>query len=392
MLKRSKWSLMLLVLVLGVALIAAGCGGQGSDKAASQANGGKEIKLGLIAPMQGDVKTFGESAKKGFDLALEQAGYKAGDFTIKPVYADDRNDATEAVNVATKLFTQDNVKLVVGSITSLTTVPISELANANKVVMISPTGTSDKITFDNNKLKEYVFRACYIDPFQGQIAAKFASENLKAKTAAILYDQANDYTIGLANNFKSVFEASGGKVIDMQTYSKSDVDFSAVLTNIAKKNPDVLYLPDYYQKVSLIGKQAREKGIKAPFLGGDGWDSTDLDFATMEGSYFTHHYFSGDTRPEVQDWVAKFKAKYNNEVPDFAATLAYDATNLMLNAIKTAGTDDPDKVREAMANTKDFPAVTGKLNYDEKNNPIKSAVILQVNKDGSYKYVDTVNP
>lgn len=386
------WKLLVLVAVLGLALIAAGCGGkqQAGQEQKPAASGEKVIKLGFIGPLTGDVKTFGESTKNGFLLAIEQAGGKVGDYKIEPVIADDRNDATEAVNVATKLITQDKVKAIVGTVTSKCTIPISKVANDNKVVLISPTATNPKVTVDEGKRKEYVFRACFIDPFQGTVAAKFALDKLKLKTAAVLYDQGNDYTIGLANYFKDAFEKGGGKVLAFEAYAQGDTDFSAVLTKIAGLNPDILYLPDYYQKVSLIGKQARGKGIKAVFMGGDGWDSKDLDYATMEGGYFTNHYSADDPRPEVKTWVEQYKAKYN-ETPDALATLAYDATKLLLNAIKTANSDDPAKIKDAMQATKDFSTVSGKVTFDKDGNPVKSAAILQV-KGGKQVYVDTVAP
>jgi branched-chain amino acid transport system substrate-binding protein len=382
----NKRILVLMILVLGLALVLAGCG---SDNKTT-GTGEKVIKIGFIGPLTGDVKTFGESTKNGFLLALEQAGNKAGDYTIEYVTADDRNDATEAVNVATKLITQDGVKAIVGSVTSKTTIAASQLANDNKVVMISGTGTSPKVTVDNDKRKDFIFRACFIDPFQGTVAAKFATETLKAKTAAILYDQGNDYTIGLSNFFKEQFTKNGGQILAMEAYAQGDVDFAAVLTNIAKQKPDILYLPDYYQKVSLIGKQAREKGINAIFLGGDGWDSTELDYKTMEGGYFTSHYSPDDPRPEVKTWVDSYKNKYN-AVPDAFATLGYDATNLLLNAIRTANSDDPTKIKDALQASNEFAAVTGKLTFDKDGNPIKPAVILQI-KDGKQSYVTTVAP
>lgn len=382
---KTKWSLVLLVMVLGLALIVSGCGGKDTAK-----SGEKVIKIGFTGPLTGDVKTFGESTKNAFNLAIEEAGGKAGDYKIETVIMDDRNDATEAVNVATKMITQDKVKAIVGSVTSKTTIPISQVANDNKVILITSTATNPKVTVDNDKRKEFAFRACFIDPFQGTVAAKFATDTLKAKTAAVLYDQGNDYTIGLSNYFKDSFTKSGGQVLAFEAYSQADTDFSAVLTNIAKQKPDILYLPDYYQKVSLIGKQARAKGINAIFLGGDGWDSSDLDYATMEGGYFTNHYSADDPRPEVKKWVEAYKAKYGT-VPDALATLCYDATKLLINAIKTANSDDPVKIKEALQATKDFSVVSGKITFDKDGNPIKPAAILQV-KGGKQVYVTTVNP
>ncbi|MHB8917870.1 MAG: ABC transporter substrate-binding protein [Desulfocucumaceae bacterium] len=388
---KSKWFVVLMVLVLSVALIATGCGGakkEGEKKAAGADD--KTVKIGILAPLTGDVKTFGESTVNGAKLAVEQAGGKIGDFKIEVVPSDDRNDPTEAVNVATKLISQDKVSGIIGSVTSKTTIPVSKLANDSKVVLVTGTATNEKVTVDEGKRKDFIFRACFIDPFQGKVGAKFALENLKKKTAAVLYDQGNDYTIGLANNFKENFTKGGGTITDFLAYGKDDADFSAVLTNIAKKNPEVLFLPDYYQKVSLIGKQARSKGINAVFIGGDGWDSSDLDFKTMEGGYFTNHYSADDPSPQVKKFVDDYKAKYG-KTPDALAALAYDAASLLLNAIKTANSKDPVAIQKAMAATKDFQTVSGKITFDKDGNPIKAATILQV-KDGKYAFVTTVTP
>lgn len=388
---KSKWFLLLVITVMAVALVVSGCGGAKEQGAQEQGNNSdKVVKIGLMTPLQGDVKTFGESVQKGFELALEEANYKAGDFTIEKVVVDDRNDATEATNVATKLIDQDKVAAIIGSVTSKCTIPASAIAQSKGVVMVSPTATAAKVTMDPDR-KDFIFRACFIDPFQGTVGARFALNDLKAKTAAIMYDQGNDYTIGLAQAFKAEFEKGGGKVIAEEAYAQQDVDFSAVLTNIAKQKPDILYLPDYYQKVSLIGKQARDKGITAAFLGGDGWDSTELDFATMDGGYFTAHYSSDDPRPEVANWVKKFKEKYGSE-PDSFATLAYDATKLVLKAIEDAKSNDPAKIKEALQAIKDYPVVSGNITFDDQGNPVKAAAILQVQKDGSYKFVTTVKP
>ncbi|BAF58258.1 MAG: ABC transporter substrate-binding protein [Pelotomaculum sp.] len=383
---KNKWGPVLLILALGLVLVAAGCGGKEPAK-----SGEKVIKVGLVAPLTGDVQSFGEYTKNGFLLALEEAGYKAGDYKIEPVIVDDRNDANEGANVATKLVSQDKVKAIIGPVTTRSAIPVSDIANSNKVVMIASTATNEKVTVADGKRKEYVFRACFIDPFQGTIGAKFALDTLKAKTAAVLYDQTNDYTIGLANYFKDNFTKGGGEIVAFEAYSKDDKDFSAVLTNIARKNPDLLYLPDYHQKVSIIGKQAREKGIKAIFLGGDGWDSPDLDFATMSGGYFTNHFSADDPRPEVKSFVEKYKAKYNT-TPEFCAALSYDATKLLLNAIAKANSDDTTKIKDILKDTKDFPAVSGKISFDKDGNPTKAITILQVREDKKYNYVTTVNP
>jgi branched-chain amino acid transport system substrate-binding protein len=347
-----------------------------------------EVKLGLVTPLSGDVKTFGESTKNGFDLAVEEAN-KTGKVKITTVVADDKNDPTEGVNASTKLITQDLVNGLIGSVSSKVSIPISEVAQSNKVVMISPTSTNPKVTVDGSR-KDYVFRACFIDPFQGTVMAKFALNTLKAKTAAVMYDKGNDYTVGLAEFFKESFEKGGGQVVSMDSYSKDDVDFSAVLTKIASSNPDFLFLPDYYNKVNLIAKQAREKGVKAVFGGGDGWDSADLDVKAVDGGYFSNHYSPDATSEEVKSWVTKYREKYNT-VPDALATLAYDATRLMTEAIIKAGSNDPSKIRDAMATIEGFKAVSGSISFDKDGNPVKSAVVIQV-VDGKQKYVETVNP
>jgi len=391
---KAKWLVLLTAIMFVLALAATGCGGSGDKKEGEKKAAGaddKTVKIGILAPLTGDVKTFGESTINGAKLAVEQTGGKIGDLKIELVTADDRNDPTEAVNVATKLISQDKVSGIVGSVTSKTTIPISKLANDNKVVLVTGTATNEKVTVDEGKRKEFVFRACFIDPFQGKVAAKFALDNLKKKTAAVLYDQSNDYTIGLANNFKENFTKGGGQITDFLAYGKDDTDFSAVLTNIAKKNPDILYLPDYYQKVSLIGKQARSKGVNAVFLGGDGWDSSELDYKTMDGGYFTNHYSADDPSPQVKKFVQDYKAKYG-KTPDALAALAYDACSLLLNAVKTANGKDPAKIKDALQATKDFQTVSGKITFDKDGNPIKAATILQAKADGKQAFVATVSP
>lgn len=354
------------------------------------APGDKVIKIGFMAPLTGDLQSFGESMKKGSLLALEERQYKVGDFKIEFVMADDRNDATEAVNMAQKLITRDKVTAIVGPLTSKNSIPVSELAHHFKVPVITPVATNPKVTMDNGRRKEYMFRACFIDPLQGDVAARFALDNLKLKTAAVLYDQGNNYSLELAENFKKAFEKNGGRVLVHEAYSSMDVDFSPVLTRVAAQKPDILYLPDYYMKVNQIGKQAREKGIKPVFLGSDGWDSMDLDFVAMEDGYFTTHYSPDDPRPEVKKWIERYRKKYG-VVPDVFATLSYDATRILLKAIEVSRSNDPDKIKEAMQNLKNFPTVCGSLTFDPNGNPVKPAAIMQI-KEGKQVYVTTVMP
>ena len=355
----------------------------------------KEIKIGLIAPLSGDVKTFGESVRNSFLIAVEEANARGGVAGMKITYAiqDDRNDATEAANVANLLVNQQRVKAIVGSVTSKTTIPVSDIIQAAKVPTISPTATNPKVTVADGKRKDYMFRACFIDPFQGAVMAKFSRETLKGESAAVLFDASNDYSKGIAEVFRDAFRKQGGKVAAFESYGKDDVDFSALLTKVKASGADVLFLPDYYNKVGLIAKQVQEKGLKVRLVGPDGWDSPDLvkiAGSAIEGGYFSNHYSPDDLRPEVVAWVKKYKERHG-QVPDALGTLAYDATNLLLEAIRKAGSDDPKKIREALASIRDFKAVSGKSTLDRNGDSIKSAAILKI-EGGRQKFVKMVNP
>jgi len=368
--------------VIVALLVMTGCGG---GKPSS-------IKVAILAPLSGATATFGASTRDGAMLAIEEWNAKGGvnGVKIEAVVEDSQCEAEPAVSAANKVINQDGVKFIIGEVCSKASIPISEIAVSKGVLQISPTSTNPSVTVDKNGVtKPTIFRACFIDPFQGTVAAKFALNTLKAKTAAVLLDQGNDYVRGLAEFFRDAFEAGGGKIVVWETYTGDDQDFSAILTKVKEANPDVLYLPDYYNKVSMIGAQAREKGITAPFLGGDGWDSSDLDRKVMAGGYYTNHYSSEDPRPEVKSWVEKYKAKYGSE-PDALATLAYDAAQVLLQAMEKAGSFDPAKVAEAMASGT-FSGVSGQITYDQYHNPIKAAVILQVTEQGD-KYIETVAP
>jgi branched-chain amino acid transport system substrate-binding protein len=353
------------------------------------------IKLGLVAPLTGDVKTFGESTKNGFTIAVDEANAKGGinGKLIQVHISDDKNDPTEASNAGSKLINQDGVRLIIGSVSSKCSIPLSELCENMGAVMITPTSTSTKVTIrDDGTRKDMVFRACFIDPFQGAVAAKFALDNLKAKTSAILYDVGNDYVKGLAEFYRDNFTKGGGTIVGYESYAKDDADFSAILTKVKKANPDILYVPDYYNKVALIAKQARQLGIKSVLMGGDGWDSPDMIKIAgdaIDGGYFTNHYSPDDPRPEVQEWVKKYETKFGAK-PDALATLSYDATSLMIAAVAKAGTDDPAKVRDALQSLQ-MKAVSGNVTFDSSGNPIKSIAILRYTRTGQ-EYVTGVTP
>jgi len=350
------------------------------------------LKVGFIAPLTGDVKTFGESAKNGFTIALEEYA-KKGKYSINPVIADDKNDPTEGANAALKLITQDKVVAIIGPLTSKVSIPVSELANSNKTPMITGTATNPKVTVHEGKRKPYIFRGCFIDPFQGTVAANFASKELKAKTAAILYDVGNDYSKGLADFFKTTFTTTKGNVIAYESYQKDDVDFSALITKIQSKKPDVIYIPDYYNKVALIARQIREKGVKSTLLGGDGWDSPELikiAGGSIIGGYFTNHYSPSRKDPVAEAFIKRYKEKYNM-VPDTFAALSYDATMILFKAIDGANKPNQDEIVKQLSVLKNYKGVTGNISFDKNGDAIKSVVLLKVEKD-KISYITTVNP
>jgi len=350
------------------------------------------IKVGIMGPLTGDSATFGEGNRDGALIAISEWNAKGGPggHKIEYVLADSMCDAKGGADAAKKLIDEDKVQFIIGGVCSSETIPETEYAGPKKVIGISGTATNPKVTVDETgKTKPFSFRACFIDPFQGTVMANFALNNLKAKTAAVVLDVGNDYIKGLAEFFKTAFEKGGGKVVVYEAFVKEDTDFSAILAKVKDANPDVFFVPTYYDKVSLIGAQAKQKGITCPLLGGDGWDSADLDTAAVDGGYFSNHYHPGDTRPIVVEWVKKFQAKYGT-VPDALATLGYDAANLMFAAIDQAKSTDPDAVAKALEKIS-FDGVSGKITFDAQHNPIKSAVVLKVT-GGQVNYEASVAP
>lgn len=353
---------------------------------------GEPIKIAILSPLSGAVPTFGVSNRDGALYAIKEWNAKGGVLgrPIEAIVEDSQCSADPAVNAANKVIGQDGVKFIVGEVCSSASIPVSEITNEAGVVQISGTSTNPQVTLNlDGTTKEFVFRACFIDPFQGTVGAAFALKQ-GYKTAFIMYDQANDYVLGLAENFEKAFVEGGGTIVGKESYTGTDTDFSATLTKVAEAAPDVLYVPDYYNIINLVGAQAKEKGVTAVMMGGDGWDSADLDLAAAEGGFYTNHYSPEDTRPIVVDWVANYQAEYG-AVPDALATLAYDATNLLLNAIETAGTADDTAAIAAALAASEWEGVSGKITFDEQHNPIKAAVILGV-QGGRITYVDTVAP
>ena len=351
------------------------------------------VKIGGIFPLSGQVAVYGVECKNGVDLAIEEIN-AAGGINGKPVVLvseDDEGNPDKTVNAFKKLSTKDGVKVVIGSLTSGCTQAITTLSQASKVVQIAPAATAPAIT----DAGDFIFRACFIDPFQGTVGGKFAAETLGKKRAAILYDIGNDYSVGLADNFKIAFTKAGGSIVSEESYATNDKDFNAQLTKIKNANPDVVYLPDYYGTVALIAKQLRAQGINVPMVGADGWDGLTSNAGDeVLGGYYSNHYAVDSTEPAVKKFVESFRAKYNKDPNSFAA-LGYDCVYLIRDAILAAGAEDSIAVRDALAKT-DGDYVTGHLTFDEKHNPIKSAVMLELVKadDGTLKtvYNTTVNP
>lgn len=348
------------------------------------------IKVGAVLPLTGDVATFGQSSKNALELLVEETNKKGGVLgkKVQIVYEDDQNTPANSANAGQKLINNDKVVALIGSVASKCSIALGPIANSSKIPMITSDSTNPKVTAAG----EYVFRACFIDPFQGTVVAKYATDDLKAKTAAALYDVGNDYCKGLAEYFQAGFEKSGGKVVASLTYNSGDQDFNAQLTKIKQLNPDVLLLPDYYNTVGLIAKQARAIGIKATFLGGDGWDSPDLFKVggdAVNGGYFSNHYSPDDTSKEVTDFKTSYNAKYN-ATPDALAALAYDAGKILFAAIDKAGSTDGTKIKDALKAT-DLQVVSGKVTFDKDRNPVKDAVIIKT-QDGKQVFVKKVKP
>jgi branched-chain amino acid transport system substrate-binding protein len=353
--------------------------------------GAGTIKVAILAPLSGPVPTFGVSTRDGALMAIEEWNAKGGVLgqQIEAIVADSQCTADPAVNAANKVIDQDKVHYIIGEVCSSASIPVSEIAEQKGVVQISPTSTNPTVTLNpDGSTKKYIFRACFIDPFQGLVMAKFALGQGK-KTAFIMFDKGNDYVLGLAEAFEAAFTAGGGSIVGKEAYTGQDTDFSSILTKVADSKADVLFIPDYYNIINLVATQAKERGVTSTLMGGDGWDSSDLDLAAAEGGFFSNHYSAEDTRTIVQDFVSRYEAKYGSK-PDALATLGYDAANLLLAAIEKAGKDDPALVKDALASLS-YDAVSGTITFDAQHNPIKSAAIMQV-KDGKVTFAESIAP
>ena len=378
----AKKALVVLFVVVIAGMMFTGCSKKTSDT----------IKIGGIFPLSGSVAVYGTECRNGVELAINEINAAGGvnGKMLELVAEDDEGSPEKSVNAYKKLVTKDKCSIIIGSLTSGCTAAISSLAQAQKVLLLAPAATQTDIT----DAGDYVFRACFIDPFQGTVGGKFALEDLGAKNAAVLYDVQNDYSIGLYENFKVVFKQGGGKVVAEESYSTGDKDFNAQLTKIKTTNPDVVYLPDYYGTVALIAKQLRAQGINAPIVGADGWDGI-IDNAGDEvlNGFYSNHYAADSTDGKVVTFVNSYKAKYGSTPVSFAA-LGYDCVYLLKDAMGAAKSADSTTLKDQLMKT-NGAYVTGNLTFDAKRNPVKSAVMLEIVKqDGKLVpvYKTTVNP
>lgn len=369
-------------LTLGLSLLS-GCSSKAEDE--------KIIKIGAIGPLTGKASTYGQSVKNGAELLQEEINKSGGinGKEIQFIFEDDQADPTPSIQAFNKLVDNDKVVAILGPVTSGATTAVAPNATSKKIPLITPTATEPNIT---NKGGEYVFRGCFVDSFQGEILAKYAKESLSKKTAAVLYNAGSDYSKGIADTFKKDFESKGGQVTEYLSYNDGDTDFNAQLTKIKSSNPDVLVLPDYYNVVGLIAKQARATGITSRFLGGDGWESEELysiGGEAINGALYINHYYSGDTDENVKKFVDAYKAKFNKD-PDAFAALGYDTAKVLVKAIEKSGDFSADKIKEALASI-ELDSVTGHIKFNEERSAVKSASIIKV--DGENKtLVDKVNP
>ena len=344
--------------------------------------------------MSGNVANYGNATFEGLQLAIDEVNDAGGinGKKIKLIKADSKSEASEAANAATKLISDDKVKVLVGPATTGSVLAEVQIATDNKVPIVAPCATSPKVTVENGKVQPYVFRSCFIDPLQGDVMATFATKTLKAKTAVVYVDSSSDYSKSLGQVFKEKFEAAGGKVLMEEAFLAKDQDFKATLTKLKTANADVIFVPAYYEEVGKIVKQARELGITCPILGTDGWDDskvTDIAGAdALNNTYFSTHY--SDKDESVKPFVEAFKSKYGH-MPNVFAALGYDAGKMLADAIKRAGSGDPEKIQKALEETKDLKVGTGTITMDKNHNPIKQAVILQ-NKDGDRVMVAKIMP
>jgi branched-chain amino acid transport system substrate-binding protein len=360
------------------------------------------IKIGLIAELTGDIPAVGASCKNAAEMAVQEVndagGIQLGDrkYKVELIIEDNAGKADQSASAAQKLITQQKVTAIIGPNASRYALPAAEIAESGRTVLITPWSTAPKTTLDSRTgaSKRYVFRSCFIDPFQGRVLAKFAQEDLNLKKAAVLYDVASEYNKGIAEFFKEVYEQNGGKVVAFETYTTGDKDFSSQLTKIKDAGPEVIFLPNYYSEVPLQIQQAKRLGITVPFIGSDSWGSEELLKLCGEdcnGYYFSTHYAADAATEVTTKFISGYKARFGT-TPDDVAALTYDSFGLLWQALKTAGKNDRQALRDALAGIPQYEGVTGNMRFKEgSGDPIKSAVILKIN-DGKFTWFANAEP
>ena len=384
-------SLAAVVVAAAVVALGAACERR-SDGGATPTTG--DIVVGFYGSLTGDGASFGLSSREGAELAVEEvnnAGGLLGGRRIRMLVEDDQSRPEEASNAVTKLVTQDRVVAVLGEVASRRTLAAAPVAQRYKVPLITPASTNEKVT----AVGDYIFRVCFIDPFQGEVLAKFAYTDLKARRVAILTDIQQDYSVGLTAAVTEQFKKAGGTVLPPVSYSSGDADFRAVLTQVRSQKPDAIFATGYYPEAAIIVRQARELGLNVPILGGDGWvgDALKNGREALNNTYISNHYSGDNPDPVVQNFVKAYRAKFNKE-PDSIAALGYDSVKVLADAITRAASTDGVKVRDMLASA-DVAGVTGRLKMNAQRNVDKPAVVQEVtfvNGDVKFVYRATVNP
>lgn len=387
-----KWKAYLLGAVLGVAVVAGMVGCQtGQPEQASRV-----ISIGSNLERTGYNATFGTSTENAMQMAVEEINAKDGLLgkQVQLVSLDNRSDVSGSADATQKLI-DAKVVGIIGPDTSSNVIAIAPMIAENKIPLISPKATHPAVTVDptTGKVRDYMFRATFIDSYQGRIAAEFALNKLHAKRAAILVDNSSDYAIGLAHFFEESFTAGGGEVVAQEAYLQKDVDFKATLTKIRALNPDILFVPGYYQEVGMIVRQARELTMDMPIMGGDGWDSDKLaeiaGAKNLNNTFFTNHYSPNDTDPDLQAFIKRFERRFGYK-PDSYAVLGYDAVRLLFYAIEKAGSTDPAAIQRELTKVKDFKGISGKISIDAEHNTLSSGVVIEM-VNGEREFLERVH-
>lgn len=352
--------------------------------------GGDKVRIGVFMSLTGDTANFGISSTNGIKMAADEVNATGGinGKQIELLVQDDRSDASEAATIVTKFVTQDQVHAILGEVASSRSIAAAPIAQNAKIPMLTPSSTNPEVT----RKGDYIFRSCFIDPVQGAAIAQFAARTLNSKRGALMVDRKNDYSTGLEKVINEVFTRLGGQIVVTQSYQAADQDFNAQITSIKGANPDVIFVPGYYGDVGLFAKQARDKGITVPIVGGDGWDSPSLyqiGGAALNGCYFSNHYSPDDADPLVQKFVNDYKSRFGT-VPDALAATAYDAARIMFDAIKRANSLEGTAIRNALAATKDFPGVTGKVTFNENRDAVKPIVMIKIEDGGKFVVAERV--